>query len=174
VPAQRRTVSNPADLLLRIARTPEGLRISSPQLPCWSAHARGPVPIAQAIDSAFTELACALYAADRGQPYDLAVHDVAAAKISRLAQEIRAEDVAVVAAGAPRRESGAPITRHGVNGPRHDPFQWIDLGNGFWQSPAGHRYPDTAQVVQRVIAARTRADAAPADCPQLTLDDVAS
>lgn len=178
MPARRPTVSNPADLLLRIARTPAGLQISSPQLPGWSTMARGPVPIAQAVEAGFTELACAMYAAQRDQPYDLVVHDLAAQKIANLGQEISIDDVAVVAAGAPRRQSGQRISRHGVNGPRHDPFAWIDLENGYWQSPAGHRYPSSAQKVRQVIAARERlaAERPSADDSgvQQTFDDVAS
>lgn len=159
-----RRIQNPVDLMLRIARTPDGLRITSPQIPNFAAIARGPVPIAQAVDAALRELDCDTYAARRGQPSDRALWDAACEKLNAPSApkalaasgvELRPEDVTVDwHDGQARRDSGAVMRPMAVNGARHDPSDWTDLGNGFWSSPGGHRYRQESRQVQLIIAKR--------------------
>lgn len=184
--AQRRTLSNPADLLLRVARTPAGLRITSPQLPNWTVIARGAVPIAQAVDAGFTELACASYAAARGETYDLPAWDAAAAALAAAGAMLTETDVVVVRDQARAvRPSGRPTVQRalarvssadrpstGKFVPQHDPFAWTDLGNGQWRSPGGAVYGEATRQVQGML--RRRAEAEQARSAQPTFDDVAS
>ena len=181
------SVSNPADLLLRISRTPTGLRITSPQLPRWAVIARGPVPIAQAVDAGFTELACALYAQAHGSRYDVEAWDAAAEAFAASGSVLNAGDVVVVREGTrASRRSGRPAQQRqltrvasserpstGKFVPQHDPFAWTDLGNGQWRSPGGGIYGEQTRVVQGVIRRRAEATQAPSACQQ-TFDDVAS
>lgn len=185
--ARRTAVSNPADLLLRISRTPAGLHITSPQLPGWTAVARGPVPIAQAVDAGFTELACATYAAKRGETYDLTAWDAAAEALAAAGATLTPADVVIVRDGVrAARPSGMPSVQRGLTRlasadrpatgkdlPQHDPFAWVDLGNGQWRSPAGNIYGEQTRHVQGMLRRRAEAAASSA-CGQQTFDDVAS
>lgn len=184
--ARRTAVSNPADLLLRISRTPTGLHITSPQLPGWTAVARGPVPIAQAVDAALTQIECDRYAARRGRPSDLAAWDAACESLAASGNQVLVTDVVVVRNGAGAARPSGPLARQrgltrvattdrpgtGKFVPQHDPFAWTDLGNGQWRSPAGAIYGEGTRQVRGVIA--RRAQAAAGDSGQQTFDDVAS
>lgn len=164
-----RKVHNPTALMLRVARGPDGLTLTSPQMPAWSASARGPVGIATALQQAFVQLDCDRYAARRGQPSDLALWDAACdglnsdrapSALAASGVQLRPEEVTVTWKDTvARRASGAAMRPMSVNGQRHDPAAWTDLGGGLWQSPAGNRYRQESWQVQKVIAARAAADA---------------
>jgi hypothetical protein len=190
MPDQHASISNPADLLLRISRTPAGLCITSPQLPKWMVMARGPVPIARALETAFTELACAAYAEQRGERYDLQTWDAnaeafaaAGGAVLNVGDTVTADRV--IRDGRALRRSGRPAKQRpltrvasterpstGKFVPQHDPFAWTDLGNGQWRSPGGGIYGEATRVVQGVI--RRRNEAATSSSAQPTFDDVAS
>lgn len=184
------SVSNPADLLLRISRTPAGLCITSPQLPRWAVIARGPIPIAQALEAGFVELACAAYAEQRGERYDLQSWDAnaeafaaAGGAVLNVGDTVSADRV--IRNGRALRRSGRPAKQRpltrvasserpstGKFVPQHDPFAWTDLGNGQWRAPGGGIYSEQTRVVQGVI--RRRNEAVTSSSTQPTFDDVAS
>lgn len=179
------SVHNPTDLLLRITRTPGGLHITSPQIPGWAAIARGPIPIAQALQAGFTELACARYAARRGETYDLSAWDVGAEALAASGHTLTPTDVIVVREdlGALRPSGRPPVQRPlaklptadrpaGKYVPQHDPFAWTQLPDGRWESPAGGKYGPNTRQVQGML--RRRAELEAAQSAQPTLDDVAS
>lgn len=159
------SVHNPAALLLRVERTPAGLRFTSPQAPSWSTVARGPVGIAQALDAAFVETAIASYAQARGEHYDLPVHDAAAEALAASVTPavLSPDDVIVVRSGTiGMRRSGSRPHRPATAQPGSsvcpqtgwDPWAWTDRGDGFWESPTGRVYGQDTRTVQRVIAKR--------------------
>jgi hypothetical protein len=165
-------VSNPADLLLRISRTPAGLQMTSPQLSGWTAIVRGPVPIAHAVDVAWRLLATV----DDGGHNGLEKWDAACESLAASGAMLTAEDVIVVRSGRARRASGVtPMRGPGAAGQRYDPFDWVDLGNGYWQSPGpkAPRYHESSRQVQQVLAARARAgqQQPPARGEQLRMDE---
>lgn len=187
--ARKRSTANPADLLLRISRTPTGLHITSPQLPGWAARVRGPVPIAQAVDAALVQIELDRYARRRGQPSDLAAWDIACESLAAAGAQLTTNDVVIVRNGAAAARRGGqpaqqralarlttsdrPITGKFV--PQHDPFAWTDLGNGQWRSPGGAIYGEQTRQVQGVMARRAEITAAKdADGQQQSFDDVAS
>lgn len=190
---RRRSVRNPADLLLRISRTPAGLHISSPQLPGWSAVARGPVPIASALDAALVQVECDSYATARGRSSDLQAWDAACEAMAASGHQVLAGDEigpdgVVIRNGLARRRSGCrtrqrQLTRvssadrpSGKFVPQHDPFAWTDLGNGQWRAPGGAIYGEQTRQVQGVIARRAEAaqTQAGAGAQPMLMDDVAS
>lgn len=182
--AQPHALSNPADLLLRISRTPNGLHITSPQLPNFAAVARGPVPIAQAVDAAWRLLATV----DDDGRSELEKWDAAADALAASGATLTAADVIVVRAGARAlRPSGRESVQRALTRvasadrpatgkflPQHDPFAWTDLGNGQWRSPAGAIYGEQTRQVQGMLRRRAEATATQPTSVQQTFDDVAS
>lgn len=78
-----------------------------------------------------------------------------AAELARCVEVAR--DEGHVRAYANAHGEAYDLTSHADAGsaPRGD-GEWHDLGGGLWMSPKGRKYPDTALVVQRVMARLAR------------------
>lgn len=116
------------------------LRMTSPDLPGWSAVGRGAHELARNVDEAWMELQIAAYAGARGEAYDLAHH------------EVRAEQPK-----PGRYGPGDPLPdwRDARNG--YDPSLWRPLPGGDFESPSGRRYGAGSWQVQRIVAKRLAA-----------------
>lgn len=120
-----------ASVPLNVTRLPSGgLRLDSPAAPGYAATARGPFELARAVDAVMREAACAAYARQRGQAYDLGLLENGHAERS------------VNVAG--RRYP-----------PVNDPASWTPNPDGSWQSPSGRQYSGDAQIVGKVKARRS-------------------
>jgi hypothetical protein len=121
----------PAGEYLVVERLPDRrLRVTSPLLPGW-ACAQPPRLFLECLDSAWTELQIAAYAAQHGEAYDLAHH-----------------------AEPPAQPPPTSSRRYPE---RYDPADWAPLPGGSWRSPSGRTYAGTASVVLKVIAKRRAA-----------------
>ncbi len=111
------------------------LRMMMPKAPGWVVVGRTPVEIVRALRSAFTEAQVASFSDWRGTVYDQGTeHDHLA---------------------APQLRRHKPRSRGKRRPDVFDPVGWLVDERGKWVSPgAGHRYPETSQVVRRVMAAR--------------------
>lgn len=142
---------------LLVQRLPEGgVRISSPLAAGWSATARNPQQLARALHDGWAETDIAVYAARRGEPYDLALHDQAAQEASAgpdIQQlppdpDARAQVISLMGASA-MTASGLRQTAS-----THDPLAWRELPDGAWASPSGRRYGAGTRQVRLVMAKR--------------------
>lgn len=112
-------------------------RMTSPDLPGFSAVARGVHELGRIVDQAWNELQIVAYAATRGVAYDAAHHQ-------------------------PKAEHSAP-GRYGPDDPLPDwrlhrngypPADWVPLPGGDWESPGGRRYGAGAWQVAQVKVKR--------------------
>ncbi len=113
------------------------LRMSSPHARGWAAVVATPAQVVQAIQDAYTEVACASYARAKGTTYDL---DVLTSKV----------DGDPLAGGTPGRERTPRTTRR----KSHSPADWSRMEDGRWRSPSGRAYREDSRVVQDVVARR--------------------
>lgn len=127
VPRQVRTIT------LTVEQLDEGrLRFTQPGAPGWVVVGRTPVELVRALRGAFLERQVAAHADWRGTVYD---HPA-----------------------APQLRRHKPRSRGKRRPDVFDPTGWLVDERGKWVSPgAGHRYPESAQVVRRVMAARKAA-----------------
>jgi hypothetical protein len=153
VPLRRpRRAHEPVELRLLLRRTPEGtLLISSPLVPGWCVPAACPAELALAVEQAWCEAQVAAYARLRGVMYDLAetVDDIP--RDRQLGARHPAEPAPAqppVDEVARRRRVKHPAT--------HDPEDWVELSDGYWQSPGGRRYAPHTPQAQRALVARGR------------------
>lgn len=136
----------PEIMQLLVRRTPDGgLVLSTPLTPGWAVPARTPAELAQRIEQAWLEYACAAYARVRGVCYDLAETE----------EEIPPEAFAVGRehpAEAPDEIDRARRRRaqRGI----HQPEEWVELSDGRWMSPSGQKYGPQTLVASRVRRAR--------------------
>lgn len=107
-----------------------GFRLSSPDLPGWSATGHGPHQLARCMDEAWVELQIAAYSRRHGQEYDLA-HLAATPKTAR-----------------PEAARRWPSP--------YDPRDWVPLPGGDWLSPSGRRYRADTTTVAKVKARRAQ------------------
>lgn len=129
----RPLMAGPASVTLTVAQRPGGgILVSSPDLPGWARHVRGP-QVAAVVDEALREAAIAAYARAKGATYD-------AADLAEPAQ-------ATPAPSRPRPPAKAK---------QHDPADWVPLPDGRWRSPKGLTWPAETATVQKVIAQRLR------------------
>lgn len=105
-------------------------RFTMPRAPGWAAVARNPVEATHALRRAFTEAQVAAYSDWRQTLYD-----------------------SPEAAGPEFRRS-RPKARSARRCDTYHPTEWRLDVDGRWVSPRGLRYPESRQVVQRVMAAR--------------------
>lgn len=150
-------------------------RVESPGAPGWRAYARNPVELARAVEAGMTEHRIASYAQDRGQPYDLTLHDQAAhdaathhsgvrslpVDADRRAAMIAQMPVGLPDAGhptfLPRAGSSRPQTSTGqpvYDAGTYSPLAWRERQDGTWISPGGRQYGADTLAVRQVIAKR--------------------
>lgn len=145
------------DAPLTIERTTGGgVRITCPRAPGWTRTARSVQDLAQAMREGWAEAAVAAYAAEHGQPYDLTLHDEAAAEAARTSTVLPADLDERTAAISQLACSVVPTTSTGgrQTATTHDPLAWKPLPDGRWVSPNGRIYGSDTQVVQRVTTKR--------------------
>ena len=134
----RPLMTGPASVTLQVAQRPGGgVIVSSPDLPGWARHVRGP-QVAAVVDEALREAAIAAYARARGAAYD-------AADLTEPAQAEPAQ-----------AEPGPARARPTAKAKQHDPADWVPLPDGRWRSPKGLTWPAETATVQKVIAQRLR------------------
>lgn len=154
MPPAGRRAHEPAELNLRVRREPDGaLTFSMPTCPGWAFTAHRPQQIGEALVRCYREAAIAAYARLRGVAYDVAA--------------ITDEEELPPGAHAPttRRHPAEPeppredevAKRRRVKHPRtHPPEEWVELGDGNWRSPSGHRYSPTSRQVRTIVASLGR------------------
>lgn len=131
---------------LLVRRTPDGgLLISTPLTPGWCVPAKCPAELAQRIEQAWLEYACAAYARVRGTLYDLAAtEERIPPEAYAQGREHPAETPDEVDQARRRR------AQRGI----HQPEEWVELPDGGMLSPAGRRYGPETLVASRVRRAR--------------------
>src|SRR5689334_20837061 len=123
-----------------------GLLLSTPLTPGWCVPARTPAELAQRMEQAWLEYACAAYARVRGTLYDLAAtEEEIPPEAYAVGREHPAEAVPDEVSKARRRRAQRGI---------HDPEQWVELPDGRWLSPSGQKYGPQTLVASRVRRAR--------------------
>lgn len=137
----------PEELRLIVTRAPEGgLVLRTPFTPGWAYCARRPSDLARAIEAAYAEVACAMYARWRGVLYDLAETE----------EEIPAEAYAAGTTHPAEPVLDELEKKRRRNHPHtHAPEKWVELSDGYMLSPAGKRYRPDSLVASRVRARRT-------------------
>lgn len=133
LPGPAPTRHQPRTIQVTVASLPGGrLRVSTPHARGWAVVVRGPDQLARAIGSAFTETACAAYAAWRREMYD---HDYLT----------EPDDPTEPA----RRQLPPPSTRGvsyartaAVRPDQAHPGAWTVNPDGSYTSPGGRTYRD--------------------------------
>lgn len=145
-----------ADVALQVERTTSGaMRVSCPDAPGWAMTVRTPHELARALDAGWREAAVAQYAERKAEPYDLALHDVAAAEAVKTGRLLPVD--------VDERERAlrllpcAMSTVPSVSTATYDPMLWRMLDDGRWVSPGGRTYGRDTQVVRRIMAKRAEA-----------------
>lgn len=105
-------------------------RFSMPRAPGWGAGAATAGQVVAALRGAFVEAQCAAYSDWRGHVYDASVVEYRRSRPT--ARSRRRCDV-------------------------YHPEMWALTDDGRWMSPRGLKYPESTQVVRRVMAARRAA-----------------
>jgi hypothetical protein len=116
------------EIVVKVEQLPDGRwRLTQPRVAGWGAAARTPGEVVAALRRGFTEAQVAAYSDWRGHVYDaeMPVH---------------------------RRTRPAARTRRRCD--VYHPTEWRLAEDGVWVSPRGHRYPESRQAVQNVMAAR--------------------
>lgn len=131
--------------LLVTRREGGGFILSTPLCPGWAVPARTPAELAARMEQAWCEAAIAAYARWRGVLYDLAAtEEVIPAGAYPAGREHPAENSdEVERARRRRRQRGT-----------HPPELWVELPDGAWLSPKGHRYGPETLTASRVRQAR--------------------
>lgn len=127
--------------------TAGGVRVTCPVAPGWAAVARSPYDLARALEAGWREADVATYAARRGERYDLALHDRAAAELASLGEQLpygTDEATSTIAALASRDVQTLAV------GKAHSPLAWEELPDGQMRSPTGRVYGSGTQMVARV------------------------
>lgn len=138
----------PEELRLLITRGPEGgLVLRTPYTPGWAYCARRPADLADGIEKAYAEVACAMYARLRGVLYDLAETEETIPPEAYAATRPHPSELP----DEVERQRRKRRTRHPAT---HEPEQWVELSDGSMLSPKGHRYRPDSLVAARVRAAR--------------------
>lgn len=104
------------------------LRMSMPKAPGWIVAGKTPVEVVQMLRAAFREATVASYSDWKDTVYD---HPA-----------------------APQLRRHKPRSRGKRRSDVYAPDTWMVDDRGYWISPGGHRYPESRQVIQRVMAAR--------------------
>lgn len=136
----------PELLTITVARRAGGgFILTAPLCPGWAVPARTPAELAAMVEQAWAEAAIAAYARLRGVLYDLAeTEECIPAGAYPAGREHPAEAPDEVGRARRRRRQRGT----------HDPELWVELPDGAWLSPKGHRYGPQTLTACRVRQAR--------------------
>lgn len=149
-----RRAHEPVELSLTIRRRADGaLVFTTASCPGWAFTARRPQQIGEAIVQAYREAAVAAYARLRGVAYDVAaITDEEELPVGAYAPSTTRHP----AEPEPPREDEVAKRRRTKHPRTHPPQEWVELDDGHWRSPGGHRYSPSSRQVRTIVASLGR------------------